>query len=125
MTAQVELDRDLPLYRPGEIVSGAVEWSFEDTPLRAVVCLRWRAEGKGTPDAGAPITQPFTDLHAVDRRPFRLALPAMPYSFSGKVLAIEWRVEFLVRSRRAHDTVEAFRIVAMSPTGEPIDPYRR
>jgi hypothetical protein len=71
-------------------------------------------------------TAQFDGLRAVDRRAFQLSLPAMPYSFSGAVLSIVWHVEFVARLRRFRpDKVEAFRIITMSPTGDPIDPYRR
>ena len=125
MIAEIELDSDTARYRPGEAVSGAVEWSFPKAPLTVAVNLRWRAEGKGTPDAGSPITVRFEDIRAADRRAFRLMLPTMPYSFWGRVLSIVWRVELVARDRRlGPEAIEAFRVITMSPTGDPIDPYR-
>ncbi len=125
MITKIELDRDDARYRPGETVVGAVEWSFPEGPNGAALCLRWRAEGKGTPDAGAPIAVQFEDPRATDRRAFRVTLPIMPYSFSGKVLSIVWRVELMVRHQRyGREAIEVFRVITMSPTGDPIDPYR-
>jgi hypothetical protein len=126
MIAEIDLDGGTVRYRPGESVSGAVKWSFPAVPNGAALCLRWRAEGKGTPDAGSPIAVQFEDALATDRRAFRLVLPIMPYSFSGKMLSIVWRVELVVRHRRFRpEKIEVFRVITMSPTGDPIDPYRR
>jgi hypothetical protein len=125
MIAEIKLDRDDARYRPGEAVSGAVEWSFPAVPNGAALCVRWRAEGKGSPDAGSPIAVQFEDARAIDGRAFRVVLPSMPYSFSGKVLSIVWRVELVVRHHRiGREKIEVFRVITMSPTGDPIDPYR-
>ena len=126
MIAEIDLDREDARYRPGETVSGAVEWSFPAVPHGASLCLRWRAEGKGTPDAGVAIAVQFEEVRAADGRTFRLVLPIMPYSFSGNFLSIVWRVELVVRHRRfGREKIEVFRVITMSPTGDPIDPYRR
>jgi hypothetical protein len=126
MIADIELDRFPARYRPSEIVSGSVQWSFPEDPISVSICLRWRAEGKGTPDSGLAITERYGNAGASGRHEFRLALPVMPYSFSGKALSISWRVELVARrGRLAREAVEAFRIVTMSPTGDAIDPYER
>ncbi len=126
MIARIDLDRDRTRYRPGETVSGAVEWSLPAVPGGVALCLRWRVEGKGAPDAGSPIAVQFKDPLAMDHRAFRLVLPAMPYSFWGKMLSIHWRIELVVRHGRfGVETLEVFRVITMSPTGDPIDPYRR
>jgi hypothetical protein len=125
MITEIELDRDDARYRPEEMVTGAVAWSFPVVPSGIALCLRWRAEGKGTPDEGSAIAIQFRDAPVADRRAFQLRLPVMPYSFSGKVLSIVWRVELVVRHQRwDREKIEVFRVITMSPTGDPIDPYR-
>ena len=126
MTARIDLANDTAAYRPGEVVTGTAEWSYSAAPLTAFVRLSWRAEGRGSPDGRFVSTARFDGFRAADRRAFRLVLPTMPYSFSGSVLSIVWRVELVVRHRRlGREKVETSRIVTMSPTGDPIDPYRR
>jgi len=125
MTARIDLARETGRHYPGEVVTGSVEWSFPAVPRDAAMVLRWRAEGKGDPDGGVVSTERFADLQALDRRTFRLALPRMPYSFSGTVLSIVWVVELVVRFRLRPQKIEVSRLVTMSPTGDPIDPYRR
>ena len=126
MTARVDLGREDGRHYPGDVVSGTVEWSLREAPLNAAVRVRWRTEGKSWPeDSGVVGIERFAALRAVDRRPFKLTLPPMPYSYSGKVLSIVWRVEFFQRSRWRGEKIEAFRVITMSPTGDAIDPYRR
>ena len=79
----------------------------------------------GTPDSGVAVAHQYGSA-ASGRHEFRLPLPNMPYSFSGKVLSISWRVELVARrGRLGREAVEAFRIITMSPTGDAIDPYRQ
>jgi hypothetical protein len=126
LTARIELHRDNTRHRPGEAVSGVAEWALSEVPLSAAVRLNWHTEGRGTPEVGPGVSEQFGDIRADDRRPFRLTLDTMPYSFSGSVLSIVWRVELVMRWRgKKRETVETFRIVTMSPTGETIDPYRK
>jgi hypothetical protein len=126
MTAGINLVNDATAYRPGDLVAGTVGWAFSAVPQNAVVRLLWRAEGKGSPDGRVVTTMQFEGFRAVDRREFRLSLPAMPYSFSGAVLGIVWQVEFVARLHRFRpEQVQAFRRITMSPTGDAIDPYRR
>jgi hypothetical protein len=126
VTARIQLDRADARHYPGEVVSGTVEWVFPHEPLSASVVLRWRTEGKGSPEQHVESVESFGAPHSTDRRSFRLTLPTMPYSFSGSMLSIQWSVDLVARMpRKRRDTVEAFRIVTMSPTGDPIDPYRR
>lgn len=125
MTARIDLGREDGRHYPGEAVSGTVHWSFPAVPLNAAVRLLWRTEGKSWPeDHGVAITQLFADVQAADWRAFQFSLPVTPYSFSGKVLSIVWHVEFVARLRWRPQKIEASRIITMSPTGDPIDPYR-
>lgn len=127
MTASIDLGREDGRHFPSEAVGGTVQWSLPAVPLSAAVRVRWRTEGKSWPeDSGVAGIERFEALQAVDRRSFQFTLPPTPYSYSGKVLSIVWRVELVVRSRRLRgEKIEAFRIITMSPTGDAIDPYRR
>ena len=124
MTARVDLERETRRYYPGEVVTGAVDWSVGSPPLTMAVRLRWRTEGMSWPaDTRVLGEERFDDPQAVGRSDFRFTLPIMPYSYAGKVLSIVWRVELVLRSRRfGGEKVEAFRAITMSPTGDAIDP---
>lgn len=126
MTAKIQLDRADARHYPGDVVSGTVEWAFPEPPFSASVVLRRRTEGKGSFETHVASAEDFDAIRAVGRRDFRLTLPNMPCSFSGSILSIVWRVEFVVRtSNWRGEKVEVFRVVTMSPTGEAIDPYRK
>jgi hypothetical protein len=71
-------------FRPGEAVEGVVTGGSPALEAR----LFWYTEGKGTQDLEVVASQ---RLDASGR--FRLALPAAPYSFSGKLISLIWAVE--------------------------------
>jgi hypothetical protein len=126
VTARIDLEREDGRHYPGDVVTGAVEWSLGAVPLKMLVRMGWRTEGKNWPaDTGTVGEERFDAPRAVDRRGFRFTLPLMPYSYSGTVVSIVWRVELVARSSRLRgEKVEAFRIITMSPTGDAIDPRR-
>jgi hypothetical protein len=123
----IQVGREDGRHYPCDVVTGTADWSFPTTPLGVAVRLRWRTEGKSWPeDSGVAGIERFDDLLAVDRRAFQFTLPVMPYSFSGKMLSIVWRVELVVRHRRFRgEKVEVVWNITMSPTGDAIDPYRK
>lgn len=125
MTASIKLDDESGRHHPGETVTGTVEWSLGQVPVVATLKLLWRTEGKSWPaDTAVAGEMHFDDPRAADRRAFRLILPVMPYSYSGSILSIVWHVEFVMRFRWRPQKTVASRVVTMSPTGDPIDPYR-
>ena len=81
---EIKLDGDRTSFKPGEAVEGVVTGGSGALEAR----LFWYTEGKGTQDLEVVASQP---LDASGR--FRLALPAAPYSFSGKLISLIWAVE--------------------------------
>ena len=112
---QIELASGRTEYRPGEQVAGTASWAM-DRPVRSLAIeLLWTTRGKGTVDtqvvASATLSGP-----AAGRQEFRLQLPQMPYSFSGKLLSLMW----MLRLANADTKEEATANITMSPTGREI-----
>jgi hypothetical protein len=82
-------------FRPGETISGAVLWEFEDAPSLAEVRLLWFTRGKGSEDGATVETVKFDTPPAADTREFSFTAPNGPYSFSGTLIAVLWAVEFI------------------------------
>jgi hypothetical protein len=103
-------------YRPGEVVEGVAFWELAAQPQSVDVRLYWRTQGKGTVDLEVVRNVKFTQMGPQDRRPFRLELPASPYSVSGKLVSIVWGVEVVAEPGGDSTSVE----IALSPTGEEV-----
>jgi Protein of unknown function (DUF3592). len=61
------------------------------------VQLGWFTEGRGTTDAGVVWSEQISALSG--ERSFEVRLPAAPWSFSGKLLSVSWRLEVLDAKR--------------------------
>jgi hypothetical protein len=103
-------------YRPGEWVEGVAFWSLSAAPASIEVRIYWRTQGKGTQDLELVRNVKFTQVGLEDRRPFRLQLPAAPYSFSGKLITLAWGVEVVVEPAGESANVD----LTVSPTGEEV-----
>jgi hypothetical protein len=101
------------VFMPGEEVVGEVSWRL-DAPQPAVeLRLFWHTQGKGTSDVSVVDKISFDNPARQERRDFRFRLPDAPYSFSGKLISLEWALELIVPSPWE---IERLPIV-ISPTG--------
>jgi len=103
-------------YRPGEWVEGVAFWDLAAAPESIEVRIYWRTQGKGTQDLELVRNAKFTQVGLKDRRPFRLQLPAAPYSFSGKLVSLVWGVELVSEPQGESADLE----IVLSPTGEEV-----
>ena len=103
-------------YRPGEMIEGVAFWEFPELPKVLELRLFWRTQGKGTVDHQIVATVAFDGAQPTDRRPFRFALPAEPYSVSGILVSIVWGLELVAEPNIGSAAVE----IVLSPTGEEV-----
>ena len=92
---QIDLADGRRTFRPGESLTGVVSWNVSGVTT-AELRLFWYTRGKGTQDVGVVETINFFNPVSSDRRPFRLALPDGPYSFSGPLVSILWAIELIL-----------------------------
>ncbi len=83
-------------FRPGETLEGAVIWELEKPPAIAELRLLWFTRGKGTEDSEVVSTVTFAAPQAGDTRDFRIAVPAAPYSFDGRLISLIWALELVL-----------------------------
>jgi hypothetical protein len=93
-------------FRPGELIQGAVLWELERAPDLAEVRLVWFTRGKGTEDGQTVTRFPFDAPPAADTRTFQFPAPDAPYSFSGKLIALIWAVEFVTKPSKEFQRIE-------------------
>src|SRR6185295_19180179 len=97
-------------------IEGVAFWDLPAAPKTIEARLYWCAQGKGTVDLELVRTVPFDRPAPQDRRPFRMEVPAAPYSASGKLISIVWGVELV--SEPAGDATNIDIVIA--PTGEEV-----
>lgn len=103
-------------FRPGEVVEGVAAWELDAPPKRVTVTLGWHTAGKGGRDAQVVETLAFDDAPPVDARIYRFTLPASPYSFSGKLITLQWTVTLAVEPGEHAASLD----VTVSPTGAEV-----
>jgi len=103
-------------FRPGEEIAGAVAWQLDQALRTVELRLFWFTRGKGTSDVKVVQTVSFDSPKREEARPFHLAAPSEPYSFSGKLISLIWALELVVDPGKETERLE----IAISPSGEEI-----
>lgn len=106
-------------YAPGEMLvftlaRDTAPPAASEGPL--TVQLGWFTEGRGTSDAAVVWSEKLPGLAAGGERGFELRLPGEPWSFSGKLIAVSWRLEVL--DTKGAPLVSAPLVLA--PATEPV-----
>jgi hypothetical protein len=96
MNMRLGLRDNRSTFQPGEMLDGAVLWEGTEKPTLAEVRLLWFTRGKGTEDGDVVETVKFDNPQPGDTRQFTIRLPAAPYSFNGKLIALTWAVELFI-----------------------------
>ncbi len=112
---KIALRENRTRFRPGETIAGVAAWMLEKEPQTVELRLFWFTRGKGTQNVNVVLTIRFDHPKAEESRPFQLALPEYPYSFSGKLISLIWALELVVNAGEA-ERVE----LTLSPTGQEI-----
>jgi hypothetical protein len=113
---QVQIRDGYTAFRPGDVVEGTVLWQLEPGPTEVEARLFWYTRGKGDQDVGIVETLPYANPTSTDRRQFRFRLPEGPYSFSGKLISLEWAIEVVAQP----GDVAGRAGITVSPTGDEI-----
>lgn len=115
-TIDLKLDREDTGYVPGEPISGRVSWDLGRSPGRMVVRLLWQTSGKGTQDTGVVAEEVYEMASLRDARVFSFPGVEGPYSFSGKLITVQWLIEAVADKGDAH----AEQLLTVSPTGTEV-----
>jgi len=94
---QLEIEGGRSTFQPLEELRGRVRWELGGTRADSIeVQLLWHTEGKGTRDADVVETVTIERPPPRGERAFTMQLPAGPYSCSGKLLSIVWKLQTVV-----------------------------
>lgn len=115
-TMSIELDREDASYVPGEPITGRVAWDLDRGSERVVLRLLWQTSGKGTRDTGIVREKQFERVPLRGDESFALDGCDGPYSFSGKLITVQWLLEAYAEPGDAF----AERTLTLSPTGEEV-----
>lgn len=83
-------------FSPRDTVIGEVSWQLDAPPKSAELRLLWTTSGRGSMDVCIVETVPFLNPQATETRPFAITLPDGPYSFSGALITLKWRLELAI-----------------------------
>lgn len=93
----IEIEGSRHAFHPLEELRGRVRWQLDGRAADSIaVQLLWHTEGKGTRDADVVETVTIDRPPVRGERAFSMRLPAGPYSCSGKLLSIVWKLQTVV-----------------------------
>lgn len=104
-------------FKPNEMVSGQIQWRLPHSPEAIDIYLAWQTDGKGTQDSKKEINQILQAHLTHGEANFSLKLPHAPYSFSGKLIHLQWYVE----AKSKHGKHEHRVSIEVGPEAEKID----
>jgi len=113
---ELNISIDKNNYQPREKIQGNIRWQLTKPPKEICLQIGWQTEGRGTQDNRVEYEQVFTtDSHSGTEN-FYYELPASPYSFSGKLIELNWLI--LVYTKKGKTQASTDIIVA--PDGVPV-----
>ncbi|MBC8011870.1 MAG: DUF3592 domain-containing protein [Burkholderiales bacterium] len=86
-------------FAPGETLVFTLSRDASAPPGSLTVQLGWFTEGKSTRDTAIAWSEYLSDLAPGADRSFEVRLPETPWSFSGKLVSVAWRLEVLDAKR--------------------------
>jgi hypothetical protein len=91
----IAFEDDRKTYRPREVVRGRALWILDAEPARIEIRLFWHTSGQGDRSLEVVGTVGFDAPAAVGEHAFELELPDRPWSFSGKLISLQWSLEIV------------------------------
>ena len=113
---KVALQRGSGEFQPGETLRATIAWQDAKIPSTLEWSLFWQTSGLGDVDAGYAEKGSIDVTSETGSTEVELIIPGFPYSFSGKLVGLEWFFEARLRGRgsKKSDSVP----VTISPSGE-------
>ena len=92
---KIQLENAEAAYRPGDTISGSVEWSEEEGDALEARLI-WFTRGKGDRDFEMVAVQHVANYGQSGNERFQFTAPHRPRSFSGKLVSLQWAIEAIV-----------------------------
>ena len=116
-TIDIQLDSTSAEFTPGSTVSGRVIWATSPDNKDLELRLFWYTEGRGTQDMEIAHMQIWdTSSRYTGNEVFSFTLPAVPFSFSGRLVSVQWALEAV-----ALQSDDSYKLdITVSPSGKEI-----
>ena len=102
-------------FYPDSEINGIVKWNLEKPPKKIDLTLFWKTSGRGDPDGDCIIGLKL-QKKASGEKEFTFKVPNSPYSFSGKLISLQWHLRFKTIS----PTLTITKNIIISPTEKEI-----
>jgi hypothetical protein len=112
----IQLDQASSEFQAGTTLSGKVLWSTAAAIKKIELRLFWFTEGRGSQDIEL-VDERNWDTTGQGEEPFEFTLPAEPYSFSGKLISLQWALEAVTLPKENTTTRKIF---TLSPNGKEL-----
>jgi hypothetical protein len=93
-------------FKPGESIQGRASWYLDREADAIEIRLFWYTSGKGTRDVGIEKSLEIDRPDTQGYRDFSFKAPEGPYSFSGKLITLQWSIEVVVPSTGETERVD-------------------
>ena len=93
---RITTEDDRRWFEPGGAVSGEVSWTLTDDADAVELRLFWHTSGKGTEEAVLVDSVRLARPPRHGTKSFSFRLPERPYSFSGRLITLQWALELVV-----------------------------
>lgn len=120
LRAAIQIENDRRAFAPGETLRGRVGWQTDARPERVELRLFYYTTGRGTRDVHVAGTESWEAPGPDGLEDFRFDLPDRPYSFSGRLVSLQWGLELVLHPDGHTERLE----FALSPDGAAVELYR-
>lgn len=117
MNVSIALDDPRAQHVPESTFAATVRWSGGEENTTGVVRLVWWTEGKGDRDFEIVAEHELDAVGGEGEAALEFTYPALPYSYSGKVVSIRWGIEAAFRPGKHLELLP----LTMGPAGDAID----
>jgi hypothetical protein len=115
----ISIEPNTRQFEPGATITARVQWSDLRDNDRLVVRLFWFTTGKGDRDIEIVSEVPLQATGTSGQEVVKLTAPAWPFSYSGKMVSIQWAIEVVRLPGEDAQTVE----LVIAPDGRARSPY--
>ena len=85
-----------PNFEPGAEILAYLSWDTDSQPKSVELRVVWNTSGKGNRDIEVAQTIPLDATSWQSEKQVSLTLPEEPYSFSGRLISVQWALELVL-----------------------------
>lgn len=89
-------------FEPSEMVKGTIRWRLSQPPEKIIFHMGWYTEGRGSQDSCIEFEKEWDTAFDTGAEVFSCQLPHAPYSFSGKLIELNWYLSAETKKGRAY-----------------------